>query len=70
MGLLHNLKKTFIEHRETQWLVLEGDAKLFTILKSLTFEYGEELNWVVPYEYPSDFLLLMIFQKAIIMTLV
>ena len=36
-----------------QWLVLEGDAKLF----------GEELNWLVP--YPGDFHLLMNFQKAI-----
>ena len=53
MALLHSLKKTFIEERNMQWLVLEGDAKLYDILKSLHYEYGEELNWLVP--YPGDF---------------
>ena len=63
MGLLFTLKKNFIEDRNMQWLVLEGDAKLFEILKSLTYEYGEELDWLIP--YPGDFHLLMNFQKAI-----
>ena len=35
---------------------------LYDILKSLHYEYGEELNWLVP--YPGDFHLLMYFQKA------
>ena len=30
---------------------------------SLSFEYGEELSWLVP--YPGDFHLLMNFQKAL-----
>ena len=63
MGLLHSVKKTFIEERKMQWLVLEGDAKLYEILKCLTFEYGEDLNWLIP--YPGDFHLLLNFQKAL-----
>ena len=46
-----------------QWLVLEGNTKLFEILKSLTNEYGEEFDCLIPYR--GDFHLLMIFQKAI-----
>ena len=63
MGLLHSLRKTFIEERKNQWLILEGDAKLYEILKSLHFEYGEELRWLIP--YPGDFHLLMNYQKAL-----
>ena len=62
MGLLHSLRTVFIEERKMQWLVLEGDAKLYEILKSLQFEYGEELHWLLP--YPGDFHLLMNYQKA------
>jgi hypothetical protein len=63
MGLLYSLRSTFIEQRKMQWLVLEGDAKPYEILKSLTYEYGEELDWLIP--YPGDFHLLMNFQKAL-----
>lgn len=63
IGLLQSLKSTFIEQRGMKWLVLEGDAKLYEILKSLSFEYGEELDWLIP--YPGDFHLLMNFQKAL-----
>ena len=42
---------------------MKGDAKLYEILKSLTFEYGEELSWLIP--YPGDFHMLMNFQKAL-----
>ena len=49
MGLLYSLRSTFIEQRKMQWLVSEGDAKLYEILKSLSYEYGEELVWLIPY---------------------
>ena len=32
-----------------RWLVLEGDAKLYEILKNLTFEYEDELSWLIPF---------------------
>ena len=46
-----------------RWLVLKGDAKLYEILKNLTFEYGDELSWLIP--FPGDFHMLMNYQKAI-----
>ena len=61
--LLHNLHETFIEGRNMQWLVVEGDAKLYDILQSLKFEYGHELSWLFP--YPGDFHLLLNYQKAL-----
>ena len=63
MVVLHNLRTRFIEERKMRWLVLEGDAKLYEVLKNLTFEYGEELNWLIP--YPGDFHMLMNYQKAL-----
>ena len=63
MVVLHNLRTRFIEERKMRWLVLEGDAKLYEVLKNLTFEYGEELNWLIP--YPGDFHILMNYQKAL-----
>ena len=44
-------------------VVLEGDAKLYDILKSLKFEYRAELNWLFP--CPGDSHLLMNYQKAL-----
>ena len=63
MVVLHNLRTRFIEERKMRWLVLEGDAKLYAVLKNLTLEYGEELNWLIP--YPGDFHILMNYQKAL-----
>lgn len=57
MTLLHSLHENLIEGRNMQWLVMEGDAKLYDILKSLKFEYCQALQWLFP--YPSDFHLLM-----------
>ena len=36
LTLLHSLRSKFIEERNMRWLVLEGDAKLYEILKNLT----------------------------------
>ena len=52
MQLLHDLQQRFIVGQNMKWLVLEGDAKLYEVMKSLQFEYGEELSWVIP--YPGD----------------
>lgn len=46
-----------------KWLVLEGDAKLYEIIKSLQFEYGEELSWVIA--YPGDWHMLRNYQCAL-----
>ena len=39
MQLLHNLQQQFIVGKRMRWLVLEGDAKLHEVVKSLKFEY-------------------------------
>ena len=44
-------------------LVMEGDVKLYDILKSLIFEYGEDLSWLIP--FPGDFHILVNYQKAL-----
>ena len=44
MGLLHSLRKMFVEDRNMRWLVLEGDANLYEILKSLSVEY-DSISW-------------------------
>lgn len=48
--LLQDLHQQFIEGLNYEWLVVEGDGKLYELLKSLQFEYGEELSWVIPYQ--------------------
>jgi len=63
MQLLHDLQQRFIVGQSMKWLVLEGDAKLYEVMKSLQFEYGEELSWVIP--YPGDWHMLMNYQAAL-----
>ena len=63
MTLLHDLQQQFIEGLGHKWLVVEGDGKLYEILKSLQLEYGDELSWVIP--YPGDWHLLKNYQAAL-----
>ena len=63
LQLAHTLREKFIVAQGMRWLVVEGDAKLYATVKSLKFEYGEELSWMIP--YPGDFHLLMNYQKAL-----
>ena len=63
MQLLHDLHEQFIVSQNMKWLVLEGDAKLYEIVKSLQFEYGDELSWLIPYR--GDWHMLMNYQSAL-----
>ena len=63
MTLLHDLRHKFIEGLQHEWLVVERDGKLYRILKTLQFEYGEEINWLIP--YPEDWHMLKKFQAAL-----
>ena len=63
MAMLHDLHKQYIEEQGQQWLVLEGDAKVYEILKALKFEYGDELKWFIP--YPGDWHVLKNYQLAL-----
>ncbi len=63
MSMLFDLHVQFIASRRCEYLVVEGDAKLYEILQSLKVEYDSELKWVVP--YPGDWHALMNYQKAL-----
>ena len=63
MAMLHDLHKQYIEEQHQQWLLVEGDAKVYEILKALKFEYGEELKWLIP--YPGDWHMLKNYQSAL-----
>lgn len=52
MKLLHDLHREFIVGLHYEYLVIEGDGKLNELIKSLQFEYGDALKWVIA--YPGD----------------
>ena len=60
MQILHDLHDRYISGQKRQQLIVEGDTKVYEILRSLKCEYGEELNWLLP--YPGDWHLLKNFQ--------
>ncbi len=63
MSMLHDLYQQLVVDQKRQWVVVEGDAKLYDILQSIKFEYGGELAWMVP--YPGDWHLLKNYQIAL-----
>ena len=64
MLMLHDLHQKYIVEQNRQWLLVEGDNKVYEILQALKYEYGEELQWVLP--YPVDWHLLKNYQYALI----
>ena len=64
IALLHNLHTKYILQQHQEFLILEGDAKLFDIIQSLKHEYGDELRWVIP--YPGDWHVLKNYQIALL----
>ena len=58
-----DLHKRFITGQNREWLVLVGDAKVYDVLQSLKYEYGEDLKWLLV--YPGDWHLLKIYQCAL-----
>ena len=63
MVLLHDLHTQYIDKQGRQYLVVTGDAKVYELLQSLKFEYGQDLHWLLP--FPGDFHLLMNYQSAL-----
>ena len=66
--MLNDLCTKFIVDRKQKVLLVEGDAKVYEVLKSLKFEYGDELSWLFP--YPGDWHMFKNFQIAHILTLI
>ena len=57
--ILHVINNLYVEYvckHGKQFLVLEGDAKTYNTIQAVKFEYGSDLNWLVP--YPGDWHLL------------
>ena len=44
LELVHDLFANFIKDQTREYLVVEGDQKLYEVLQSLTFEYGRGLG--------------------------
>ena len=63
MSLLQDLYQQFIQNKSTQYLILEGDAKIYEILQSIKLEYGEDLSWLILYS--GDWHMLMNYQSAL-----
>ena len=64
LELLHELFDKFISGQSREYLVIEGDQKLFEILQSIKFEYGKEMDWAIP--FPGDWHTLKNYQPAVI----
>ena len=63
MTMLHDLHGKYIQDKKAEHLIVEGDAKLFEILQSLKHEYGDELQWLLP--FPGDWHMLKNYQPAL-----
>lgn len=63
MQVIHDIHKRYIEGQNKQWVIIEGEAKVYELLQSLKNKYGDELKWVLP--YPGDWHLLMNFQHVL-----
>ena len=60
---LSDLQEQFISNGMHEYIILEGDAKLYEVLQSLKFEYGECFKWLIP--FPGDWHMLMNYQHAL-----
>lgn len=59
-GILDNLYQKHILTTQMDYVIVEGDAKIYEILKNLKYKYGNECSWLVP--YPGDWHLLKNYQ--------
>ena len=62
--VLDRIRKQVVEAHQMEWLVVAGDAKLYDVLKTIKYEYGDEFKWLIC--YPGDWHMLANYQKALI----
>ena len=48
MSLIDEFHKEFIVENKKEFLIIEGDAKIYEVLKYLKSEYGDDLSWLIP----------------------
>ena len=63
MTVLFDLHHRFIDGQGKKFIVLAADAKLYEVVQSVKYEYGEELKWLLP--FPGDWHMLKNFQIAL-----
>ena len=61
--LVSDLEEQVISNGIHEHITLEGDAKLYEVLQSLKYEYGECFKWLIP--FPGDWHMLMNYQHAL-----
>ena len=61
--VLGNLHRIFVKDLKQKWVIVVGDAKTYDLLYSLRIEYGNHLNWLLP--FPGDWHILFNYQKVL-----
>ena len=61
--VLDKLRKQIVEAHQKEWLVVAGDAKLYDVLKTIKYEYGDEFTWLIC--YPGDWHMLANYQRIL-----
>ena len=64
IDVLCNLHDNFKIGESTNYLTVEGDAKIFVHLEALKLEYGKVLEWLIP--FPGDFHILKTYQEVLL----
>ena len=60
LHVIGNLYNEYICKHTKQFLLLEGDAKVYDVMQAVKFEYGADLDWLIP--YPGDWHLVKNYQ--------
>ena len=63
LKVIDKLHKIFVCQLNHKFVIVVGDAKTYSLLVAITREYGEELNWLLP--YPGDWHILLNYQKVV-----
>ena len=61
--VIASLHKIFVVKFGQKWLVVVGDAKVYTIMQAIKAEYGDHLGWLIP--WPGDWHILLNYQKTL-----
>jgi hypothetical protein len=63
LKVLDKLHEMFIQAQSNEYVILAADAKLYDILQKLRKEYGNCLQWLIP--FPGDWHVLVNYQKTL-----
>lgn len=63
LHVISDLYSEYICGHENKFLVLEGDAKTYDIIQAIKYEYGSDIDWLIP--FPGDWHLLKNYQLCL-----